>query len=131
MNVINNCSNPKVKVFYKKNSEDHKNIIKDTEQLTDGILIQTGCNLNYLESGSTDFINFITNRSGIKTLTVKSHLPNIGYYDIAIDNDNNINSISKSVYFNNCKGNCLLDGVKMPNIFHELKPGLYIHTCIL
>ena len=101
MNVINNCSNPKVKVFYKKNTADHTHIIKDTEQLTDGILIQKGCNLNYLESGSTDFTDFITNIGETKTLTVKSHLPNIGYYNIAIDNHNNIDSISKSVYFNN------------------------------
>jgi len=98
MNVINNCSNLKVKVFYKKNKEDHKNIIKDDEQLTDGILIQKGCNLNFV--GDNDFINFI--KSGPNKLTVKSHLPNIGYYDIAINTDNNINSISKSVYFNNC-----------------------------
>jgi len=101
MNVINNCSNPKVKVFYKKNTADHKNIEKGNEQLTDGILIQKGCNLNYLElTGSTDFSNFIT-KTDNKKLTVKSHLPNIGYYDIGIDNTNNINSISKSVYFNN------------------------------
>ena len=98
MNVINNCSNPKVKVFYKKNTADHKNIEKGNEQLTDGILIQKGCNLNF--DGNNDFINFI-NGSGSKKLTVKSHLPNIGYYDIAINTDNNINSISKSVYFNN------------------------------
>lgn len=98
MNVINNCSNPKVKVFYKKNSEDHKNIIKDNERLTDGILIQKNCNLEL--SGSTDFINFITNTGNDKTLTVKSHLPNIGYYDINIGSENTI-SISESVYFNN------------------------------
>tara|TARA_B110000483_G_scaffold138851_1_gene165908 strand:- start:189 stop:890 length:702 start_codon:yes stop_codon:yes gene_type:complete len=101
MNVINNCSNLKVKVFYKKNTADHNNIIEDNEQLTDGILIQTDCNLDYLTSGSTDFINFITNIEYTKTLTVKSHLPNIGYYDIAINTANNINSISKSSYFNN------------------------------
>lgn len=101
MNVINNCSNPKVKVFYKKNKEGHKNIIYANEQLTDGILIQKGCNLDYLTTGgSTTFINFITNKEYTKTLTVKSHLPNIGYYDIGIDNVNNI-SIEKSVYFNN------------------------------
>jgi len=100
MNVINNCSNPKVKVFYKKNTADHNNIIEDNEKLTDGILIQKGCNLAYLTSGSTDFTDFITNREDIKRLTVKSHLPNIGYYDIGIDNANNI-SIRKSVYFNN------------------------------
>ena len=49
MNVINNCSNPKVKVFYKKNTEGHKNIEEGGNQLTDGILIKKGCNLNYLE----------------------------------------------------------------------------------
>ena len=100
MNVINNCSNPKVKVFYKKNKEDHTDIKEGNDQLTDGILIQKGCNLDYLRS-STDFtVNFITNTNYIKKLTVKSHLPNIGYYDINIDTDNNI-SISGSVYFNN------------------------------
>jgi len=104
MNVINNCSNPKVKVFYKKNTEDHKNIKEGNDQLTDGILIQQGCNLDYLKNGSTDFINFITNTEYTKRLTVKSHLPNIGYYDIVIDTTNNINSISKSVYFNNWYG---------------------------
>lgn len=100
MNVINNCSNPKVKVFYKKNKEDHTDIKEGNDQLTDGILIQKGCNLDYLRS-STDFtVNFITNTNYIKKLTVKSHLPNIGYYDINIDTDNNI-SIIESVYFNN------------------------------
>ena len=99
MNVINNCSNPKVKVFYKKNTADHNNIIEDNKKLTDGILIQKGCNLDLI--GSTAFINFITNTEYTKTLTVKSHLPNIGYYDIGIDTANNINSISESVYFNN------------------------------
>jgi len=101
MNVINNCSNPKVKVFYKKNTEDHTDIKEDNDQLTDDILIQKGCNLDYLTSGSTDFITFITNTDYTKRLTVKSHLPNIGYYDIGIDNTNNISSISESVYFNN------------------------------
>ena len=99
MSVINNCSNPKVKVFYKKNTADHNNIIEDNDKLTDGILIQKGCNLDLI--GSTAFINFITNTEYTKKLTVKSHLPNIGYYDIGIDNENNINSISESVYFNN------------------------------
>ena len=98
MNVINNCSNPKVKVFYKKNSEGHKNIEEGGNQLTDGILIQKNCNLEL--SGSTDFINFITNTGNNKTLTVKSHLPNIGYYDIDTNFENNI-SISQSAYFNN------------------------------
>jgi len=100
MNVINNCSNPKVKVFYKKNTEGNKNIKKGNNQLTDGILIKKGCNLNYLElSGNTDFSNFIT-KDDNKRLTVKSHLPNIGYYDIDIDLEYNI-SIWQSVYFNN------------------------------
>jgi hypothetical protein len=98
MNVINNCSNPKVKVFYKKNTADHMDIKEGDDQLTDGILIQKGCNLDYL-TGSTAFGNFIT-ANNTKTLTVKSHLPNIGYYDIEINNTNNI-SISESVYFNN------------------------------
>lgn len=92
MSVINNCSNPKVKVFYKKNTADHTNIT------VDGILIKKDLNLNF--DSANDFINFI-NDSGTKTLTVKSHLPNIGYYDIEIDSANNINSISKSTYFNN------------------------------
>jgi hypothetical protein len=99
MNVINNCSNPKVKVFYKKNTADHNNIIEDNDKLTDGILIQKGCNLDLI--GSTAFINFITNTEYTKKLTVKSHLPNIGYYDIEINNEKNISSISKSLYFNN------------------------------
>jgi hypothetical protein len=96
MNVINNCSNPKVKVFYKKNTEDHTDIKEDNDQLTDDILIQKGCNLD-LVGADNAFINFI-NDSGSRKLTVKSHLPNIGYYDITI---NNGISIEKSVYFNN------------------------------
>lgn len=96
MNVINNCSNPKVKVFYKKNTEGHTDIKKVNEQLTDGILIQKGYNLD-LVGADNAFINFI-NDSGSRKLTVKSHLPNIGYYDITI---NNGISIEKSVYFNN------------------------------
>lgn len=96
MNVINNCSNLRVKVFYKKNTEGHKNIIYANEQLTDGILIKKGCNLD-LVGADNDFINFI-NLGDSKKLTVKSHLPNIGYYDITI---NNGISIEKSVYFNN------------------------------
>lgn len=103
MNVTNNCSNPKVKVFYKKNTEGHKNIKYDNEQLTDGILIKKGCNLN-LVAENNDFINFINSRDS-KKLTVKSHLPNIGYYDIDINTDKNINSISESVYFNNWYNN--------------------------
>jgi len=34
MNVINNCSNLKVKVFYKKNTADHNNIIEDSLVIT-------------------------------------------------------------------------------------------------
>lgn len=68
MNVINNCSNLKVKVFYKKNTADHNNIIEDSEQLTDGILIQTDCNLDYLGSVNNDFTDFITNIGETKTL---------------------------------------------------------------
>ena len=98
MNVINNCSNLRVKVFYKKNTEGHKNIKYANEQLTDGILIKKGCNLD-LVGADNDFINFI-NLGDSKKLTVKSHLPNIGYYDITIDTTNRI-SIEKSVYFNN------------------------------
>jgi len=100
MNVINNCSNLKIKVFYKKNTTHHKDITTGGNQSIDGILIQTGCNLD-LDSVNNAFINFIKNTAYTKTLTVKSHLPNIGYYDIAIDSDNNISSISKSLYFNN------------------------------
>lgn len=92
MSVINNCSNPKVKVFYKKNTADHTNI------KVDDIVIKRDLNLNF--DSETDFINFI-HTSSIKTLTVKSHLPNIGYYDIVINADNNISSISASAYFTN------------------------------
>ena len=100
MNVINNCSNPKVKVFYKKNTTEHTAIKYDSKQLTDGILIQQDCNLD-LDDGNNDFITFIKNTNIIKNLTVKSHLPNIGYYDIKINTNNNITSIIKSDYFNN------------------------------
>ena len=99
MDVINNCSNLRVKVFYKKNTEGHTNIKQDGYQSTDGILIQAGCNLNLNDDGENDFINFINN-GDLRKLTVKSHLPNIGYYDINIDTTNST-SIWESLYFNN------------------------------
>ena len=106
MNVINNCSNLKIKVFYKKNTEDHHNITtRRTEVLSDGILIQKNILIDIVAPSSNAFSNFITTDQ--KDLTVKSHLPNIGYYDIKISNTN-VASIMKSKYFNNWYDN---DGI--------------------
>ena len=75
MNVINNCINSNIKVFYKKNSIEHNNIKYNGKILTHGITIQKSCNLN-IDNLENDFIDYMLNES-YKTIIVKSYLPNI------------------------------------------------------
>jgi len=117
MNVINNCNNSNIKVFYKQNTAQHNNIkIKfENKELTDGITIQKNSNLNIIDP-ENDFITYMLN-SSYKIIIVKSHLPNIGYYDISIVNKN-VSGINISANFNNNYiDNNILDGLIINKTF--------------
>lgn len=113
MTVTNNCDNSNIKVFYKKNTIEHNNIKFNNKILTDGITIQKNCNLN-IDISENDFINF-TNTS-YKTIIVKSHLPNIGYYDIDINDKIVLNIKNSDNFYNNYDDN-ILDGLIINKTF--------------
>ena len=113
MTVTNNCDNSNIKVFYKKNTIEHNDIKINNKILTDGITIQKYCNLN-IDISENDFINF-TNTS-YKTIIVKSHLPNIGYYDIDINDKNVLNIKNSDNFYNNYDDN-ILDGLIINKTF--------------
>lgn len=117
MNVINNCNNSNIKVFYKQNTAQHNNIkIKfENKELTDGITIQRNCNLN-ITTFEYDFINYMLN-SSLKKIIVKSHLPNIGYYDIFINDASFVYNIKNSDNFYNNYNNNRLDGLIINKTF--------------
>jgi hypothetical protein len=112
MNIVNSCSANNITILYKKNSISHSNITNNNNEiLSDGILISKGSSLNLnISSTTNNFINFIK-VSLPKKLIVKSHLPNIGYYDIAVSSTNTITSINKSNKFYNNYNNLNLDGL--------------------
>tara|TARA_B100001778_G_C18605022_1_gene639321 strand:+ start:5470 stop:6147 length:678 start_codon:yes stop_codon:yes gene_type:complete len=114
MIVTNNCDNSNIKVFYKQNTVQHNHIKFNNKILTDGITIQKYCNLNITTSGD-NFIDYMLN-SEFKTIIVKSHLPNIGYYDIII-NDKFVNDIAISENFYNNYNNNILNGLIINKIF--------------
>tara|TARA_Y100000385_G_scaffold113584_1_gene117869 strand:+ start:1471 stop:2148 length:678 start_codon:yes stop_codon:yes gene_type:complete len=114
MIVTNNCDNSNIKVFYKKNTVEHNNIKFENKELTDGITIQRNCNLN-ITTSANDFIDYMLN-SDFKTIIVKSHLPNIGYYDIVINNKF-VNDIAISDNFYNNYDNNRLDGLIINKTF--------------
>ena len=113
MTVTNNCDNSNIKVFYKKNTIEHNDIKINNKILTDGITIQKYCNLN-IDISENDFINF-TNTS-YKTIIVKSHLPNIGYYDIDINDKIVLNIKNSDNFYNNYADN-ILDGLIINKTF--------------
>jgi len=114
MIVTNNCNNSNIKVFYKKNTFEHNNIKFENKELTDGISIQKHCNLN-ITTSENDFIHYMLNND-VKTIIVKSHLPNIGYYDIGI-NGTSVYDIKKSDNFYNNYDNNRLDGLIINKTF--------------
>ena len=114
MIVTNDCINSNIKVFYKKNTVEHNNIKFENKELTDGITIQRNCNLN-ITTSANDFIDYMLN-SDFKTIIVKSHLPNIGYYDIVINNKF-VNDIAISDNFYNNYDNNRLDGLIINKTF--------------
>lgn len=114
MIVTNNCNNSNIKVFYKKNTFEHNNIKFENKELTDGITIQKNCNLNFDIPGN-NFIDYMSN-SSLKIITIKSHLPNIGYYDIGI-NGTSVFYIKKSDNFYNNYDNNRLDGLIINKTF--------------
>jgi hypothetical protein len=96
MGITNNCTKQNINVFFKKGC--NSNIKNDNnEYLTDGINIMYNCNIS---------IN--------SNLIVKSHLPNIGYYDITINN-NIIHNIAISQSFTNKYDNNVLSGLVINN----------------
>jgi len=77
---------PNLTIYYKINSDDHNNFNNnDDSNLTAGIELTKNVKHSASEQQSLAFIK--TN-----TITVKSHLPNIGYYDIEL-----VNSIPKNI----------------------------------
>tara|TARA_B100000401_G_C52659139_1_gene649292 strand:+ start:89 stop:769 length:681 start_codon:yes stop_codon:yes gene_type:complete len=115
MIVTNNCHNSNIKVFYKKNTVEHNNIKYSSKILTDGITIQKNCNLNITTSGD-NFIDYMLN-SEFKTIIVKSHLPNIGYYDININNKIVSDIVISDKFYNNYIDDNILDGLIINKTF--------------
>ena len=96
MTITNECTKQNINVFFKKGC--NSNITNNNhEYLTDGISIMYNCNIN---------IN--------SNLIVKSHLPNIGYYDITINN-NIIDNIAISESFTTKYDNDVLSGLVITN----------------
>ena len=96
MEITNHCTNNNINVFFKKGC--NSNITNNNaEYLTDGISIMYNCNIN---------IN--------SNLIVKSHLPNIGYYDITINN-NIIDNIAISESFTTKYNDDVLSGLVITN----------------
>ena len=94
MQIKNSCIGSNITIYYKKNTNLHNSIKNnDNNILTDGIPIIKSSNLSYLNN-----VYPFSNILEAKTITVKSHLPAVGYYDITIDN-NNISNISISDTF--------------------------------
>jgi len=115
MIVTNNCDNSNIKVFYKKNTFEHNNIKFENKELTDGITIQKNCNLNIdIDISENDFIDYINISN--KTIIVKSHLPNIGYYDININDKIVLNIKNSDNFYNNYADN-ILDGLIINKTF--------------
>lgn len=96
MVITNNCDNNNITVYYKKGCNSNIKNNKD-EYLTDGINIIYNSNIN---------IN--------SNLIVKSHLPNIGYYDITINN-NIISNIEISESFTTKYHDNVLSGLVITN----------------
>jgi len=115
MIVTNNCDNSNIKVFYKKNTVEHNNIKYSSKILTDGITIQKNCNLNFDIPGN-NFIDYMSN-SSLKTITIKSHLPNIGYYDIDINNKFVSDIAISSTFYNNFYDDNRLNGLIINKTF--------------
>lgn len=114
MIVTNYCHNSNIKVFYKKNTVEHNNIKYSSKILTDGITIQKHCNLNF-DIPENDFIDYMLNTP--KTIIVKSHLPNIGYYDININHEFVSNIAISDTFYNNYDDNNILDGLIINKTF--------------
>lgn len=83
--VFRNSSN--LTIYHKINSDDHSNFNdNDGSNLTAGIKLTKDVLHSASKQQNLSFLN-TTN-----TITVKSHLPNIGYYDIEL-----VNSIPKNI----------------------------------
>jgi hypothetical protein len=97
MSIVNNCQS-NITIFYKKNSSTHSSIKTSSsiDILTDGITIKKSSNLD-LATSTNPFITYIKTPSQ-NIITVKSHIPTVGYYDITITN-NIVNSITISNTF--------------------------------
>lgn len=85
---------PNLTIYYKINSDDHSNFNdNDGSNLTAGIELTKNVKHSASEQQSLAFIK--TN-----TITVKSHLPNIGYYDITLEDSIPINIIRSNSFYN-------------------------------
>ena len=105
MVITNNCDNNNITVYYKKGCNSNIKNNKD-EYLTDGINIIYNSNININSNLSNININ--------SNLIVKSHLPNIGYYDITINN-NIISNIEISKSFTTKYHDNVLSGLVITN----------------
>ena len=116
MIVTNDCINSNIKVLYKKNTVEHNNIKYSSKILTDGITIQKNCNLN-IDISENNFINYMLDTTSLKTITIKSHLPNIGYYNIVI-NGTSVSDIAISDrFYNNFYDDNRLNGLIINKTF--------------
>ena len=91
-NVFTNS--PNLTIYHKINSDDHNNFNdNDGSNLTAGIELSKALSHSASEQQSLAFIK--TN-----TITVKSHLPNIGYYDITLEDSIPKNIIMSDKFYN-------------------------------
>tara|TARA_B110001450_G_scaffold10135_1_gene10011 strand:+ start:5954 stop:6697 length:744 start_codon:yes stop_codon:yes gene_type:complete len=136
MTVTNNCNNSNIKVFYKKNTFEHNNLKYGSKILTDGITMQKNCNLNF-DILENDFMSYMINTKyyfytlsdgsqitipydiglDVKTIMIKSHLPNIGYYDITMNNHTVADISISRFFYNNYIDDNILDGLIINKTF--------------
>ena len=101
MQIKNSCIGSNITIYYKKNTNLHNSIKNNDDNiLTDGIPIIKGSNLEYLNS-----VYPFSNILGPKKITVKSHLPAVGYYDITIENYNISNISISDTFYPYCHSN--------------------------
>lgn len=95
-------------IYYKINSTDHNNFIdNDSSNLTAGIELTKNVEHSASEQLDLEFINTNT----INTITVKSHLPSIGYYDIELLNSTPNNITESDKFYNWYDPNGTLKGL--------------------
>ena len=108
-------NSPNLTIYHKINSEIHNELLHNEEYMTNGIQFTTDQFHDLSEESDKVELNFLQNN----IITVKSHLPNIGYYDIELE-ASKVTSINESNNFynwydndGNLKGLVIADNVSI------------------